>query len=283
MRTLPICFSLALTFVLPSIGWAQLDPEDIPPPKPVPAEPLVEPLAVPSEAASDEVPQQIENYQATPQRSLPVGANGELHAFDFGVSVVPHDAGMRVSGVFVGSPAQAAGVKPNDVIVKVNGDAVADGSVLASLVENLEISRKGVTETLTVPTRAETVRPQSIPMPTTATDDREIVPAPQRTRVYSYSVPRTTYSAPPSYRYDPRYAPRATYSVPRSAYSTRYYRYSPGYSTYYVPRSGVSIGIGYPGAGYYGRGFGYGPGYGLGPGRGRGGVGISIGGIGIRF
>lgn len=259
------------------------NPEDIPPPRPVPTQPQ-------SVVSTDDPTALAPN---TFRRATP-DASGEIHAYDFGVSVLPVDSGLRVQGVIVGSPAQAAGVRPNDIILEVNGQEVGNGDLLMQKVESVSVSRAGDARTLTVDDTYETARDElsrrlrnsssAVPAPQPATDSSAV----RR----SYSVPRTTYSAPQSYRYAPRYNSPSTYS--------RYYRSSPysyrsGYgATYYRSRPSVSIGIGVgtggfygPGRGFYGPGRGrgfYGPGFG--PafyGRGRSGVGISIGGIGIRF
>lgn len=255
-------------------------------------------LPVPgAEAAVEEVPPpipepQVSQEMATPQpAAMPAAgsyppANGqEMRAWDFGVSYVSTGAGLKVKGVIVGSPAASMGVKPNDVIVSVNDSMIASGNALdAAQINSVSVVRNGQAMNLT-PGSHSVQRPA-------------VVAAPQQA---TYSVPRTTYSAPQRYRYAPSYnyqrAPAVTY---RTAPRTTYYR-SPGYSAYRYstgPRIsvgfGVSNGIGY-GRGYPGRYGGFGPGYGygrgigpgfgpgFGPSFGRSGVGISIGGIGIRF
>jgi carboxyl-terminal processing protease len=52
--------------------------------------------------------------------------NGEFSGV--GMTVVEHPRGLRVAGVFDGSPAKRAGVKPGDLIVEVNGRSIAGES-----------------------------------------------------------------------------------------------------------------------------------------------------------
>lgn len=248
--------------------------EDIPPPEPMPAS---EPVAA-------------------PQGTTPVVSGGEMRAYNFGVSYVPTNAGLEVKGVIVGSPAQAAGVRPNDTIVSVNGQPVEGQQSLDSgIAQTVGVMRNGQVQSLTVgghTTGVTTQRAIATPAPPSAT----------------YAVPKTTYSAPQSYRYAPAYN---TYrSVPNYSYRSASPYYNRGYSYRSYNRPSVTIGLGIGSSGY-GRGYGYpgmryggygrGPGYGYGRGYGgygrgyggyggygrgyggRSGVGISIGGIGIRF
>lgn len=312
-----IQFGLAVVFVLAaSVGaFAQLDGSALESGAKALVDRLSEPLsesatqsaaATPLEAPSatlpepgastavEEVPPPIPEPQVAPEMASPEPAampaagsyppaNGqEMRAWDFGVSYVSTGAGLKVKGVIVGSPAAAMGVKPNDVIVSVNDAMITSGNALdAAQINSVSVVRNGQAMNLTPGSH-------SVQRPAT----------PQQA---TYSVPRTTYSAPQRYRYAPSYnyqrAPAVTY---RTAPRTTYYR-SPGYSAYRYsagPRIsvgfGVSNGIGY-GRGYPGRYGGFGPGYGygrgigpgfgpgFGPSFGRSGVGISIGGIGIRF
>jgi len=274
-----------------------VDAEDIPPPRPVPTPPG-------SVLSRDESP-----TSNTFRPRITPDASGEIHAYDFGISAVPVDSGLRVSGVIVGSPAESAGVKPNDIIIEINGADAGRGEGLSERVESVSVSRAGDARTLTVGSydanQVETrrrVSSQAVPAP-------QATPSRASTVTRTYSVPRTTYSAPQSYRYAPRYntgSYSSSYYRSSSPYSYRSSAYGyggRGYSSYYRSRPSVTIGFGVgtgggglygPGRGFYGpsRGF-YGPGigpryYGYGggrgiPGRGRSGVGISIGGIGIRL
>lgn len=300
MRTAITCLSLALLLCAASNCQAQDDFEDIPPPLPVPA------------ASYEPTPSSPSSYASGDSDSSE--SNREINAYGFGVSVVPAANRLRVVGVLVGSPAEAAGVKPGDVISKVN-DQSADANLLKSGITSVEISRNGRLQTLAVrmadpaeanfteptptladPSGYESRYPTEYTPRAAAGSNVEATPAthaPQhQTRVHSYSVPRTTYSSPQRYYVTPRYQSQRYYEPP-SVYRTRTYGYRPSASIYFRPSPNVTIGIGngvgvfgypgYPGPGFYGRGFGYGPGYGLGPGRGRGGVGISVGGVGIRF
>jgi len=253
-------------------------PEDIPPPIPVPTtesniDSIVESPVEPTPAESF-IPRQPRNTLS----ELPVRPNGELNAWDFGVSLLPTNEGMKVVGVIVGGQAQAMGVKPNDVIVGVNGTEMQDAVVLVNEeVRSLSVIRNGVTIRLDG---------RNARQPQASSN------APQRTR--AYSVPRTTYSAPQSYRYDPSYArSRAGYSYAAPGYSSTY-RYSTGPRVSIGVNVGPAYGYGYPGrygipysyGRFYGAPYGYGRPYGIGPygrGRGRSGVGISVGGVGIRF
>ena len=291
MRTGISGLSIALLLAVTNICVGQNDPEDIPPPLPVPD----------SSVSYERSPT---NYPAEEG-----GGDGEIRAFDFGASVVPSPDGVQVVGVIVDSPAANAGVKPGDIISRVN-DAEASANALMGNVETVEVTRQGLRQTLGVrmqagsatytnptptmsdPTYSEYER-ERVPYEDSDQFEAREIPAQQpQSRVHSYSVPRTTYSAPQRYYVTPRYQSQRYYEPP-SAYRTRYYSYRPSAAVYFRPSPNVTIGIGngvglygypgYPGVGYYGRGFGYGPGYGLGPGRGRGGVGISIGGVGIRF
>lgn len=248
-------------------------PEDIPPPVPVPTtEPIEESSFEPSPTDS-----LLSRQPAGMVSELPVRPNGELNAWEFGVSLLPTNEGMKVVGVIVGGQAHAMGVKPNDVIVGVNGNEMLDAVVLVNEeVRSVSVVRNGAQITLDGRNAPQTDSPGNVP---------------QRTR--AYSVPQTTYSAPQSYRYDPSYArSRASYLYTAPGYSTSY-RYStgprvsigvnvgPAYGYGYPGRYGIPYGYGYGRA--YGVPFGYGRPYGPYYGRGRGGVGISVGGIGIRF
>jgi hypothetical protein len=265
-----------LTFALAGTSFAQTD-----------VNPVLDSNDVPVERSDAEdipPPEPIPTTNPTPPRvnSIP---EGEIHAYDFGVSMLSTNAGMKVQGVIVGSRAQAAGVKPNDMIVSVNGNPVGDGHSLKSgQVDSVEVLRNGQVQRLSVPaqrTRAARVETQRAP----------------RTPRATYAVPRTIVSTPPSYRIGPSngYPPRAAYSY-RLPYDRGY-----GNSGYraYGARPGVRIGIGIGSGGYrgypgynryrgigspYRYGYGYGPSY-LGRGYygGRRGVSISIGGISIGF
>lgn len=274
-----IALSMALLLATTSLSAAQSDPEDIPPP-----------LPVPDTAGSYE--------QAPPPQGVDSGqlnSSEEIRAYHFGVSALAVQGGLKIVGVLVDSPAKVAGVKPGDTISRINGGE-ANSSSLMGTIESVEIERAGRRQTLSVHMGEGSSTSHSSggdPYGRTPQYESTAVPAPQSmSRVHSYSVPQTTYSAPQRYYVTPGYQSQRYYDPP-SAYQTRYYGYRPSASIYFRPSPNVTIGIGngvgvygypgYPGPGYYGRGFGYGPGYGMGPGRGRGGVGISIGGVGIRF
>ena len=296
IKSLSLAISLALATAVvaqeappvPSLDFNNaLDAGDIPPPRPVPTPP-------------SSVMQDKAMMQDTFRPRVTTDASGEMHAYGFGVSAVSVDSGLRVSGVIVGSPAEAAGVKPNDIILEINGEDVGSGEALSQNVESVSISRAGDARTLQVgpydANQVETrrrVSPQAVPEP---------VPSPQASRASTvtrtYSVPRTTYSAPQSYRYAPRYnsgSYSSSYYRRSSPYSYRSsaYGYGPGYSSYYRSRPSVSIGFGVGGGGrgfygpsrsfYGGSRYGYGGGgfgrsYGGfgGYGRGRSGIGIGI-------
>lgn len=238
------CFAQAdLSSVLESNDATSAEPavEDVPPPEPVP------------------VPDAAPRVGRTPR--------GEVRAHGFGISMLAMDSGVKVMGVVVGSRAQAAGIRPNDMIVTVNGEAVGDGRVLlAEGVESVGVLRNGAVQELQVPADAS--------------------PGAARRTVTNYSVPRTTVSTPQRYYSAPYPYPPRTYSYRPIAP----YGYSSYYRAYGGPRVNIGIGVGpggfrgaYPVYGRFGGspyGFGRGRGYYYGRG---GGVGISVGGIGIRF
>lgn len=273
-----------LAFGMTNTVFAQLDSEDLPPPEPVP---MTEPIPV----AESEL-----NAYAEP---VQMQEGGEKTAYDFGVSYAPHASGWLVRGVIVGSPAQAAGVQPNDTIVSVNGTPVGGVDLNAMQVTSVGVLRGGQTRNLSVGAapQATTTQRATYAAPSTAAAPPTSYAAPAT----AYAVPTTTYSAPRSYRY----TPNSYRTTPNYAYRSVTPYYNRGYSSYYrsYRRPSVSIGVGVgPGRGFYGPGFGryggFGPGFGpgigygrgfgpgFGPGfygRGRSGVGISVGGIGIRF
>ena len=229
--------------------------EDIPPPAPVPDD-TVAPTPAPQPVAT-----------AAPGQ--------ELRSFNFGISYAPTAAGLLVKGVIVGSPASATGVRPNDVIVTLDGEPATAAGLDGSF-SSLEVQRRGSLSTLDV-----TSAPQGGGTANYVPQNRAAYSVPRTT----YRVPDTTYSAPRRYAPVYEYAPGTAYTRPysyRSYYGASRPRVSIGYSSGigFGPGFGAYRGFGYgPGLRYggFGPGFGYGRGVGVGFGRGFGGSGVSIG------
>lgn len=257
----------------------ELESEDIPPPEPVPYTPE-EPEEVDEPNPAAESNEDFAASNEAPAVAPRHVGGGEFRIHGFGTSLIAVEDGFLVRGVIVGSPAQAAGVKPNDTIVSVNGNSVGDGHALqGGNVTTVGVVRNG----------------QSLELRTGSQQFRTQRPAASSASA-TYSVPRTVISTPPSYRAAPPtgYRTDPRYSYPAVPYSYRSYSARPSV------RIGIGYGSGYPGGRYgygpYGYGrpgfspyrsgpYGYGRG-GYGPmyyGRGRSGVGITFGGIGIRF
>jgi hypothetical protein len=236
----------------------ELANDDIPPPVPVP---------------ETSVPAQQRQSAEGSIDSRPVPRGGEVRAYDFGISYVSTDQGLQVKGVVIGSLAAASGVRPNDMIVAVNGNPVDDDALIRDPVETLELIRSGVRESLTVASSAQR-RANYVPKNQSAYTVPEGSTAPPAT---APRVPSRTYGQAPVYRY----APGTVYRT--QPYSSRSYYYGAGRPRISIGY-GAAIGSGYgpyrgyrysPGMRYGGYG-GYGRGVGVGYGRGYGRSGISI-------
>lgn len=230
----------------------ELADEDVPPPAPTPETATTSPTPT----------------RPTPTvTARPVRQGPEARAYGFGVSYVPTDQGLQVVGVVVGSIAAQAGVRPNDMIIALNGDAPSADVLVREPVESLEVIRGGVHRALTVADPG---------VATTAPQQRQTYSAPSNPAPTPPNPPTNTYRAPADYRpgYQSRsYSYRSYYGRPRVSVGYGVgpaYGVGPGYGVY----RGYGPGIGYYGYGGYGRGVGvrYGTG-----GYGRSGFSIRIG------
>ena len=52
---------------------------------------------------------------------------------------LPNNRGALITFVLPGSPAERAGLKPNDVVVKLAGHEIADPAVLKNLTASLDV------------------------------------------------------------------------------------------------------------------------------------------------
>jgi len=55
---------------------------------------------------------------------------------------VESSGGVLITQVFEGDPAEKSGIKPNDIIVEINGETVTSARELSSIIANTEIGKK---------------------------------------------------------------------------------------------------------------------------------------------